>query len=155
MYHCHICFYLVGHPSRIVKILKGISPFEQFTHEFLTDDKPDEVSLAKADVILADMQDTDVEERLEALIAGKREEAELILLLDKNQIKLLGNRFSKIRDIWTLPMSDEEIRFHFCGGSKPIRWRRIFGRPANIWNPPLTISPIWFGIKIKTAFMKR
>ena len=97
MYHCHIRFYLIGHPGNVFKILKGMSPSKQFTHEFLTDDGPDAALLAKADVILADLQGMDVKETLRVLISGKRKEAELILFVEKGQVALLGGSLPEIK----------------------------------------------------------
>lgn len=127
MYHCHIRFYLIGHPGNVFKILKGMSPSKQFTHEFLTDDGPDAALLAKADVILADLQGMDVKETLRVLISGKRKEAELILFVEKGQVALLGGSLPEIKDIWILPMSDEEIRFHF------LRWQESYKTARDYW----------------------
>lgn len=53
MYHCHIQFYLSGHPCRVSDIIKEILPLEHFTHGFLESDKPEEALAAEADVILS------------------------------------------------------------------------------------------------------
>lgn len=89
MYHCHIQFYLSGRPCRMFDIIKETLPLEHFTHGFLESDKPEGTLAARADVILADLQDMDVKEALRTLTAAKKKEAEMILLADKEQIMLL------------------------------------------------------------------
>lgn len=127
MYHCHIHFYLIGHRCRIFEIIKGMSPLEHFTHEFFESDKPENALVAKADVILADLQDMDAKEALRMLTLGKTEKAEIILLADKSQIMLLADDLSKVKDIWTIPMSDEEIRFRF------LRWQETCKMSKDFW----------------------
>lgn len=127
MYHCHIQFYLSGHSCRVFDIIKEISPLEHFTHEFLESEKPEGELAAKADVILADLQDMDVKEALQTLTVNKNNEAEIILLADKEQIMLLADDLSDIKDIWTMPMSDEEIRFRF------LRWQQTCKMSKDFW----------------------
>ena len=127
MYHCHIQFYLSGHPCRVSDIIKEILPLEHFTHGFLESDKPEEALAAEADVILADLQDMDVKEALQTLTAIKKKDAEMILLADKEQIMLLADNLSDIKDIWTLPMSDEEIKFRFQ------RWQQTYKMSKDFW----------------------
>ena len=127
MYHCHIHFYLAGNSKRMFEIIKEIPPFECFTHEFLESEKPESELTAKADVILANLRDVDVPEALSLLIANKSQEAELILLVDKEQIALLKSSLSEIKDIWVLPMSEEELRFRF------LRWQQTNKMSKDFW----------------------
>lgn len=57
MYHCNVHFYLAGHQRKLFEIIKGMSPLAHFTHEFSESSRPDADLAAKADVILADLQD--------------------------------------------------------------------------------------------------
>ena len=127
MYHCHIQFYLSGHPCRVFDIVKEILPLEHFTHGFLESDKPEEALAAEADVILADIRDMDAKEALRRLTVNKKKEADVILLADKEQIILLADNLSDVKDIWTFPMSDEEIRFRF------IRWQQTCKMSKDYW----------------------
>ncbi|MBD5136761.1 MAG: response regulator [Lachnospiraceae bacterium] len=127
MYHCHINFYLTGHQCRVFDIIKGMSPLEHFTHEFFESDKPDKTLTAKANVILADLHDVDVKENLQILISGKNKDTELILLAEKNQIELVADDLSEINDIWTMPVSDEEIKFRF------LRWQQTYKMSKDYW----------------------
>lgn len=127
MYHCHIHFYLVGHQCRVFDIIKEMSPLECFTQEFSESDTPVDMLAANADVIVANLQDMNVREALQALITGKSSGAEIILLADKDQIMLIIDDMVEITDIWTMPMSDEEIRFRYG------RWRQIYKTGKDFW----------------------
>ena len=73
MYHCHIRFYLSGRQNRVFEIIKGAFPLENFTHEFSESEKPVEDLAAKADVIIANLQEiAGLESELEHFI-GQRE----------------------------------------------------------------------------------
>ena len=80
-----------------------------------------------ADVILANLQGTDVKKAVCTLLSGKRKEAELILLADREQISSFSEKLTEIKDIWTLPMSDEEMRFRF------IRWQENQKMNKDFW----------------------
>lgn len=127
MYHCHIRFYLTGHRCKLFEIIKELPPLDHFTHEFMEESKPSEESAAMADVILANLQGTDVKKAVCTLLSGKRKEAELILLADREQISSFSEKLTEIKDIWTLPMSDEEMRFRF------IRWQENQKMNKDFW----------------------
>lgn len=127
MYHCHIHFYLAGHQCREFDIIKEMPPLENFTHEFSQSDEPDRVTAAKADVILANLKDMDVKKALGLLLPDKRKEAELIVLSDKAVILDLEDNLTEIKDIWTVPMSQEEIRFKF------LRWQQTYKMSKDYW----------------------
>ncbi|MEY8392386.1 response regulator [Lachnospiraceae bacterium] len=127
MYHCHIHFYMLGQQSRIFDIIKETPPFEHFSHEYMESSKPQESMAAKADVIFANLQTMDAGEAVRALIQMKSEKAELILLAEKEQMEALTEDFSEIKDIWTLPLLEEEIRFRF------LRWRQTFQMSKDFW----------------------
>lgn len=127
MYHCHIHFYLAGHQCREFEIIKEMPPLENFTHEFSQSDEPDRVTAAKADVILANLKDMDVKKALGLLLPDKRKEAELIVLSDKAVILDLEDNMTEIKDIWTVPMSQEEIRFKF------LRWQQTYKMSKDYW----------------------
>ena len=59
MYHCHIHFYFIGDSHHIFQEIKEISPLEHFTHEFSESVEPECALAAKADVIVADVHETD------------------------------------------------------------------------------------------------
>ncbi len=127
MYHCHIHFYFVGKPCRTFEIMKGMPPLEPFSHQFTESERPERELAAQADVIAADLRGMDPEEVLQALIVGRKKDAEVILLADRGQIAFAENSLSEISDIWTFPMSDEEIRFRF------LRWQQTYKMNKDLW----------------------
>lgn len=162
MYHCLIHFYLIGHPYRIFEIIKTMSPLENFTHEFFESDEPKAELVAKADVILADLQDLNIKEFLQMLISNKRKEAELILLADNSQMALLTEHYSEIKDIWIMPMRDEEIKFRFLRWQETCKMSKDFWQTSHYLEATINSSPnmIWYkdkaGIheKVNDSFCK-
>ena len=127
MYHCHIHFYLTGYPCRAFEIIKEMPPLEHFTHEFVQSEDIDGGLASEADVILVNLQNVDVKEAVRVLALKKKEEAELILLADKNQILFFADELSEVEDIWTLPMAEEELKFHF------LRWQQTYKMSKDFW----------------------
>ena len=127
MYHCHIHFYLAGEKCRVFEIIKEMAPLEHFTHEFSESDSLDESFVSKANVIIANLQNMDAKEAVRLLISGSQKKTELILLANKEHILSLADDLSKIKDIWTLPMSDEEIRFRL------LRWQQAYKMGTDFW----------------------
>ncbi len=127
MYHCHVHFYLLGQQSRVFEIIKKMPPLEHFTHEYMESSEPEEALAAKADVIFADLRNLDAKEAVQTLIQAKSEEAELILLAEKEQIDILSGEFDNMKDIWSCPMSEEELKFHF------LRWQQTYKMDKDFW----------------------
>lgn len=127
MYQCHLNFYLTGHQNKIHEIIKEMSPLKHFTHDFFVSDNIDNTLAGKADVIFANLQDTDINNSLNILIAEKKKETELIVFADAQQVMLLTEYMPNIKDIWILPMSDEEIRFRF------LRWQQTYKMGIDFW----------------------
>ncbi len=127
MYHCHSHFYLAGEKCRVFDIIKEITPFEHFTHEFTESEILDESFISKANVIIANLQNMDAKETVRMLVSSRKKETELILLADKEQILPLADDLSEIKDIWTLPMSDEEIKFRIQ------RWQQTCKMYTDFW----------------------
>ncbi|MDE7424616.1 MAG: PAS domain S-box protein [Lachnospiraceae bacterium] len=127
MYHCQIHFYLIGYQSTVFENIKEMSPLEHFTHEFYESDEPEEALAAKADVIMADIRNLNIKEAVQMLALVKKQEAELIVLADKEQIVHLSDNLSVIKDIWMMPMADEEVRFRF------LRWQQNYKMSKDYW----------------------
>lgn len=149
MYHCHINFYLIGHPCRVFEIIKEISPLEHFTHGFSESDIQNKELASKSDVIFVNIQDLDVKEVLQTLIAAKNKDTELIVLAGNNQIVFSAEDLSEIKDIWAMPMTDEEIKFHI------LRWQQSYKMSKDYWQTSQyletvinnTPNMIWFKSK--------
>ena len=127
MYHCRIQFYFIGQQCRIFEIIRGMSPFEHFTHVFMQSDTLQEALAAKADVMLVHLSGMDVKETLEGILSCRNKEAELILLADKEQMASLSDWLSEVKDVWILPMADEEIQFRF------LRWQQTCKMSKDFW----------------------
>ena len=127
MYHCHVHFHLVGIRQDVFAVIEEMSPLPCFTHEFTKSERAGDASTGGADVILADLRDMDVRETVCALTADRGEDTELILLAEREQIPLLTRMLDGVKDIWTLPMSGEEIRFHF------LRWQQAYKTSKDYW----------------------
>lgn len=146
MYHCHIHFYLMGQERRTFEIIKEMSPLGHFTHEFLESSYPSVDLAAKADVILADIRQTDVIQTLQALISAKGRDTQLILLANQEQIPSLEGSYSQIQDIWKMPLSENELRFYFSRWQETYKMSKDFWQTNHYFEAAINNSPnlIWF-----------
>ncbi|MDE6568902.1 MAG: response regulator [Lachnospiraceae bacterium] len=127
MYHCHIQFYYVGSEDPVWEVVKGITPLDHFSHAFSNSDRPDAKHAAEADVILVNMENQDVLESLEELVENKTPDCQLIVLAKQEVIAQCTEWMAEINDIWTMPMSDAEIRFRFQ------RWQQSYRQEKEFW----------------------
>ena len=127
MYHCHLQFYFVGRHCKVFEIIKEMLPMKNFTHTFTESEQPSSEFAAKADVIFACFEGEDIQKKMSTLTKVKRENSELILLADKEQTAVLTEFLDRVRDIWTMPLSEEEVRFRF------LRWQEACKREKDAW----------------------
>ncbi len=127
MYHCQIQFYFTGKNRRALEIIMKMPPLEHFTHQFSESNEPEAELASKADVMIACLEGTESPKALQALLQQKSKDAELILLAEKEQMGLFMDVLPEIKDIWTMPMSDDEIRFRF------LRWQQTFKMGKDYW----------------------
>ncbi len=127
MYHCHVHFHLVGIRQDVFAVIEAMPPQPCFTHEFTKSKEGGDVTAHSADVILADLRDMDVEETVRELTTDRGEDTELILLAGKEQFPLLTDKLQTVKDIWLLPMAEEEIRFRF------LRWQQTYKMSKDYW----------------------
>lgn len=128
MYHCNLCIYFIGEQNNMFEALKNVEPFQHFTHEFVKSETPEEALISQADVIVADIQNSDALESLRCIRSNKKEKAELILLADKAQTELLvGEDLSAVKDIWVMPLSEKELQFRFQ------RWYETYKMGKDYW----------------------
>lgn len=162
MYRCHLHFYLTGQQCRAFEVIKKMSPLEHFTHEFSENDMPEESVAAKADVLLANLQDADVKGVLQTLLSGRNGDVELIALVSREQVSLLTDYLEKISDIWVLPMSEEETSFRFLRWQQNCKRDRDFRQTSQFFETTINSVPnlIWYkdkeGIhrKVNDSFCK-
>ena len=127
MYHCHVRFYFTGYHCGAFDTIKEMAPLEYFTHEFQESERLTESMAAEADVILANLQGIGAPEALHALLEGTGKETELILLAEKEQVRSLGAELPAVRDVWIMPMEEEEVRFRF------LRWQQGLKERKDHW----------------------
>ena len=127
MYHCHVHFCLTGSSCGVFEIIKDMSPLEHFTHEFVHSENIESLSEVQADVILAYPRQPKDREELKKLMSGRSGETQLILIADRDQADGLGEFLAWAKDLWIMPMSDDEIRFRF------IRWQQAYKVEKDLW----------------------
>ncbi|MCI8474960.1 MAG: response regulator [Oscillospiraceae bacterium] len=127
MYRCHIQFYLLTHRIEEFRCIQEIPPLDAFTHDFSISDCIQAPALEGADVILADLRELNADEALTVLAAGKKKQAELILLAEEGQLEETALLPELVADLWRLPMTEGELRFRFS------RWQREFKRTKDAW----------------------
>lgn len=135
MYHCNLCLYFLGQGRELLEVMKQAEPLKHFMHEFNTSPEPRELLIKRADVIFADLQGMNVEATLKILLFYKKETTQLILLADKEQTKFLMEQdLSSVTDIWTMPLSEEEMRFRF------IRWQQTYKMSKDYWQTQIYLD---------------
>lgn len=123
MYHCRVEFYLAGEENRLFDLIKQMPAFERFTHKFYESKSFERNFAAKSDVIfirLDKMNEQEISSLISHAVSEKKKDSQLIVLSEKEHIPLLCGDTDGITDIWTLPMSDEELRFRF------YKWQQKF-----------------------------
>ena len=127
MYHCHIKFYVVGKQNRFLEIMKEMSAPEAFAYEFIHSEIPEKEPTENADIIFADLGGAEAAKAVRTLIAWKNQETDIILLAEQEQFSELGDSLSEITDFWTLPMTEEEMRFRLQ------RWQQSYKMQKDFW----------------------
>lgn len=129
MYHCEICFYMITEQNELFEILKQMPQFLRFSHEYQRSIRAEAELTGRADVILADLRQTDAVETLVFLLSHKRKEAELIVLADHEQTALLTTKddAEEITDIWVTPLTEAEFQFRL------IRWQKTYKMGKDFW----------------------
>ncbi|MCM1057798.1 MAG: response regulator [Firmicutes bacterium] len=162
MYHCHVRFYIAGRQSLLSDTISKMPPLEAFIHEFTESDDLEEALAAKADVILADLRGADAAKAVQNLIRWKKPEAELILLAEQEQFAEFSESLSEVADVWTLPMTEAELRFRFLRWQRSCKMRRDFWQTSQYLESTINSTPdlIWYkdknGIheKVNDSFCK-
>lgn len=163
MYQCSAHFYLFGHKNQLQKIIKEMPPLPHFSHVFAESDSLDAELIKDADVIIADLQDMDITDRLKLLSSHRKEDAEVIICVDKQQTDILmENDLSGITDIWNLPLSEEEIRFRFLRWQQKYKMSKDFWQTRNYLDTTISSVPdlVWYKdkegahIKVNESFCK-
>lgn len=146
MYHCNVCFYLVGCHNRMTEIIKEMPPLENFTHEIAESKSLDKMLLQKADVVIADVHGTDAKQVLNEILSCKKESAQIILLVCKEQITFLDESLSELKDIWSTEIGEQELRFRFLHWQQSYKMEKDFWLTKNYFETTINSVPhlIWY-----------
>ena len=147
---------MITEQNELFTTLKQLSPLPHFTHEYMQSANADAALTEKANVILADMRQMNVEDTLTFLLSHKQKEAELILLADKEQTELLATKDNTdITDIWVMPLSEAELRFRLLRWQKTYKMGKDFWQTQNYLDSTINCVPhlIWYKDK-EGAHMK-
>ena len=163
MYHCQICYYMITEQDELFSVLKRLLPLPHCAHEYLLSAGVDEMMAGRADVILADIRQMQTEETVATLLSCKKNEADLILLADKKQAMAFALQDDmRITDIWVMPLSEAEFRFHL------VRWQKTYKMSKDFWQTRLYLDTtincvphlVWYKdkegahMKVNEAFCK-
>ena len=127
MYHCQLQFYLVGEGLGLFGLIRATPPLEHFSHTFTESARPDPALAGAADVIFADLRGADAPGTLGALLAAKRDGAELVAVADGEQFPHLRGVLPGVSDVWPAGMGEEEARFRF------LRWQERCKQARDLW----------------------
>lgn len=127
MYHCHVHFYLLGNTCELFDNIELLPAPKQYTYAFSKSETVHQALVQGADVILVNLVHMDAREVLQLLLQKKKEEAELIVLANREQTGCFTEYLSKIHDLWYLPMSKEESLFRL------ERWQQSFQMSKDLW----------------------
>ncbi|MBD5102494.1 MAG: response regulator [Subdoligranulum sp.] len=146
MYHCHIQFLFIGKQPQLFDPFKVMPPVEQFTYEFLQSSQPEPALIAGADVILADLRGTDPEQMLAAVNTHRQEDAQFIVLAEREQTACLSGHLNALTDIWPLPASEEELQFRFLRWQQSCKWKKDAWQTSQYLEVVINSTPslVWF-----------
>lgn len=146
MYHCHLNIYLIGSKLDSFEFLKGMSPLENFTHDFFRSDSPEKELTEKADAVFLRFES---EDGLKKALSHKKADADFIVISEKKGTDLLLQYSDRISDIWTLPLSDSELKFRFLNWQKSQKRDKDYWETKNFLETTINGSPnlIWYKSK--------
>lgn len=148
MYHCHVRFYFTGEHREVFDVIKGFEPPRNFDYAFKESAKPITEDVRNADVIVADYDDFGSAKALKDAFAEMKANVEFILLVGRDN-DIYADDLGFVSDVWTVPMSENEIKFRFLRCQKKFVyesdcWQTRQFLDATINNIP---SLVWFKTK--------
>ena len=126
MYHCHVKFYLLGRDRALFDAVRAMPPLERFSHAFDQSGTFDAALCSRADVVVADVRGTDPFPVLDKVLTNRREEAELILVADREQFGELDRFLPLVQELWLDP-APSEVPFRF------LRWQQGYRQSKDLW----------------------
>lgn len=147
MYHCKVKIYFACSRNDLYETIKEMPPLEHFEHEFIRSDGIEETLVADADVIIAELKGADAAAVVQKLVSCKKDDADLILVADKEQIAgLTEEDLSEVADIWTLPVTEGEIKYRFMKWQQGSKLRKDLWQTQNYLDATINSVPhlIWY-----------
>lgn len=146
MYRFCIHFYFTGENNGLFETIRKMPPLEHFTHEFSESAYPESSLAETADVIFACLRGTNAAETVSEIISEKKKDAELILLAEKEQIAGLSGLMSGVKDIWIVPMSEEEAEFRFLRQLENFKLNKDYLETAHFLDSVIDSTPnlVWY-----------
>lgn len=163
MYHCNLLINIISKEEWIKKELCMIPPLERFEHTFIMSDDICTDSVAKADLIIWDMNFTldEMRQKLLVMMANKKPEAELILCAKAEVVNIFNwEEFQDIVDIWIKPFSKEYLHILFKRYQKHQQEKKDYWLVQNYLDSLIDGIPelVWFKdrdgahLKVNKAF---
>jgi len=120
-----IQLYFIGPRQELFALIRDEAPPEGFIFTYEQSDRPEKEWLERADLILVDLQALGIQ-ALETLFSNKKVGADLVVMIAAEQFDQLSDCLDRLKDVWTLPMSDQAVRFRFRQWQICLReWRKI------------------------------
>lgn len=148
MYQCRLTFLILSRGGALQQQLQAIAPLPRFSHSFSTALSPGGDALAQADVVVLDAADADeVGQTLALLEKTGRSGAKLIVCAEKSVSQALpADALARISELWTAPLSETELRFHFARLQETFRLEKELWLTQNWLDTTIDSIPslIWY-----------
>lgn len=146
MYHRDINFYLIGNRCNELEIVKKMAPLDKFRHKFEESSNVEVSKLLNANVIILNLVNVDTTKLLSQVLSNKKETSQLIVLTNQEGIISLGENIWKIKDIWLIPMLEQEIEFRFRRWQESYKLSKDFWQSTQYLEAAIDTTPnlVWF-----------
>jgi len=148
MYQCRLTFLILSRGDDLQRQLQAIAPLPRFSHGFSTALPPGGDALAQADVVVLDAADADeVGQTLALLEKTGKSGAKLIVCAEKSVSQALSaDVLARLSALWTAPLTETELRFHFAGLQETFRLEKELWLTQNWLDTTIDSIPslIWY-----------
>lgn len=146
MYHRDINFYLVGNRCNELEIVKKMAPLDKFRHKFEESSNVEVSKVLNANVIILNLVNVDTTKMLSQVLSNKKETSQLIILTNQEDIISLGENIWEIKDIWLMPMLEQEIEFRFRRWQEDYKLSKDFWQSTQYLEAAIDATPnlVWF-----------
>ncbi len=146
MYHRDINFYLVGNRCNELEIVKKMAPLDKFRYKFEESSNVEVSKVLNANVIILNLVNVDTTKILSQVLSNKKETSQLIILTNQEGIISLGENIWEIKDIWLMPMLEQEIEFRFRRWQEDYKLSKDFWQSTQYLEAAIDATPnlVWF-----------